>query len=288
MHRWAFDVSSWNPTEEQFARLLDLLPPDEQARAKRFHFAVDARRTVIGQLMARAILIVGGYLPSETIWHQIVMQRGENGKPELVSPTAPGIAFNTSHHGSWVVTAASSSCANLGVDVARVDLPKSQTEDEDFYSAFDTCFTKSEWAYIDRGARVQKLEEAVDAMDLGGRSDVGRRGRMARFHRVWTLKEAYVKAVGIGLGLDLRRVEFGVGEDAGPRGITVALDGLVLKHAVMEVADLDAEHPVAICRIAAPDTIEDSLDGQQTSGFTFLVLDWDTLSRHLERCGASL
>ena len=40
------------------------------------------------------------------------------------------------------------------------------------------------------------------------RSGDGDAGKLAQFYRHWSMKEAYIKAVGIGLGFELRRAEF--------------------------------------------------------------------------------
>ena len=40
------------------------------------------------------------------------------------------------------------------------------------------------------------------------RSGAGDAGKLAQFYRHWSMKEAYIKAVGIGLGFELRRAEF--------------------------------------------------------------------------------
>ena len=40
--------------------------------------------------------------------------------------------------------------------------------------------------------------------------DVPEKERVERFFWMWTLKEAYTKALGLGLGFDFRRVEFDV------------------------------------------------------------------------------
>ncbi|KAL3661946.1 hypothetical protein V7S43_013237 [Phytophthora oleae] len=96
--------------------------------------------------------------------------------------------YNVSHHGS-VVAIASDSRALVGVDVVRLtDRPHRQTSVEEFFRAFSGHFNRQEWEYI-------HSTEDEDS-------------QYARFYRLWSLKEAYIKAVGIGLGFSLLRAEF--------------------------------------------------------------------------------
>ena len=76
------------------------------------------------------------------------------------------------------------------MDVVRVtDRPHHTTSVDAFFRAFAHHFTPSEWDYI-RGA--------------GDDADK----QYTRFYQLWSLKEAYIKAVGVGLGFALLRAEF--------------------------------------------------------------------------------
>ena len=90
-------------------------------------------------------------------------------KPRLISPQ--GVFFNISHSGAWTVAAVSDS--EVGVDVQQV-----KPVDMRLAKRF---FTAEEW---------RRIEEAGD-------------GATELFYRFWTVKEAYLKALGTGLSRPL-------------------------------------------------------------------------------------
>lgn len=65
---------------------------------------------------------------------------------------------------------------------------KSKQNLENFFSSLTSGFTKEEWEDIRRPCEdISKLQ---------------------KFYEGWTLKESYIKAIGIGLGLELQRIRF--------------------------------------------------------------------------------
>lgn len=98
--------------------------------------------------------------------------RVENGlweKPRLLSPK--GVFFNLSHSGEWTVIAISDN--EVGVDIQQV-----KPLDMRLAKRF---FAQDEW---------RQIEEAGD-------------GATELFYRFWTVKEAYLKALGTGLNRPL-------------------------------------------------------------------------------------
>ncbi|KAI9090310.1 4'-phosphopantetheinyl transferase superfamily [Phlyctochytrium arcticum] len=168
-------------------------------------------------------------------WDDIDVQRTEFGKPYLARPEGTNVQFNLSHHGDWIIIAAGFG-APLGVDVAKVELAPSDTITS-FFDMFDEYFTRTEWAYI--------------------------RGR------------GYVKALGLGLGLELRRIEFTIAgpDESGGAGdtfeqitenlaktmVTVSQDGIPQSGFYFAISYLDSVHPAALCRQ------EPSSPGKQTA-----------------------
>ncbi|KND01248.1 uncharacterized protein SPPG_03062 [Spizellomyces punctatus DAOM BR117] len=276
-------------TERQ-DQLLRLLPPAEQERVKRYRFRIDACRALIGQLLARtaviALLASQDSFPDLSLhscWYDIDISRDAHEKPFL---------FNVSHHGDWVVIAAGFS-KQLGVDVSSVDNPSDEPVDE-YLADFDEVFTEAEWAYI-HGSRshhdgdgrldssaglretLPKCSETCRTSSCSGRADIcapdinpilqGERltqeqQKLHRFAQLWALKESYVKAIGVGLALDLRRVEFRFEQAQSPlmelqetvhlpSSIRVALDTVVQAQIDFDLRYLDSRHPVACCVMSA-------------------------------------
>jgi 4'-phosphopantetheinyl transferase len=108
--------------------------------------------------------------------------RGARGKPFVASPARTGLAFNLSHSGGLVICAVTVG-RRVGADIE--DLRR---------------------AVADRAiaARFFSVEERSALMALPTTE------RRHRFFALWTLREAYLKARGIGLALPLEQFEFSV------------------------------------------------------------------------------
>jgi len=89
----------------------------------------------------------------------------------------------------------------IGIDVMRLNVPRGQKIPE-FISIFEDQLTP--------------LEKSVLAPSMPLPDDEALR----RFFLIWTLKEAYTKALGFGLGFDFKRIEYDV-----PRNL-VCIDGV--------------------------------------------------------------
>lgn len=131
--------------------------------AHRFRHPEDRRTYVLAHGLLRHIL--ARYLRSDPA--RLKFSRGEYGKPYL---TAGGLEFNLSHSGDRVAISVARS--GVGVDLEEV---KVQPIDVGLVSE---CFTESEQHWLERC------------------TDDPYRG----FFRLWTLKEAVLKADGRGLG----------------------------------------------------------------------------------------
>ncbi|EEY55814.1 L-aminoadipate-semialdehyde dehydrogenase-phosphopantetheinyl transferase, putative [Phytophthora infestans T30-4] len=182
------DVTAWDLTSSEWRRLLLQLPDHEQKQVTRFMFAKDQKLALASRLLQRQLIHELFGVEYDTI----DIARTPENKPywnRLPGNPAPSSwNFNVSHHGT-IVTIASDARSLVGVDVVRLtDRPHRKTSIEDFFRAFTGHFNPGEWEYI-RGAEDEDRQ-------------------YIRFYKLWSLKEAYIKAVGIGLGFSLLRAEF--------------------------------------------------------------------------------
>jgi len=142
---------------------------EERARRDRLHFGTDRRDfTIAHDLLRRALSRYASTPPAH-----LRFATNEYGKPSIESmdPQVRALSFSLSHTRGCVACAITSN-APLGVDVERTDRLLSVHEIADRY------FSEEEAAW---------LRQCSDEM------------RHIRFAELWTLKEAFLKAVGVGL-----------------------------------------------------------------------------------------
>jgi 4'-phosphopantetheinyl transferase len=163
--------------ESSVALAVAVLSDAERARGERFRFARDRRDYAAAHALTREALSRYGDLAPEQ-WR---FQEAAGGKPSLAADDGPPpLTFNLSHtHG--LVACVIAAGADVGIDVEDVDR---RVGAEEIASRF---FSSSERA------------------DLAG-CPADQRAR--RFFELWTLKEAYIKALGKGLAHPLNTFGF--------------------------------------------------------------------------------
>jgi 4'-phosphopantetheinyl transferase len=166
-HVWKLDLG------QAIAVSLDpgVLSDDERARAARLHFAADQTRSIVSRVALRELLArYVGVAPGA-----LRFVAGPHGKPEIEPAIAPGVPrFNVAHSGR-VVLLAFATC-DVGVDVEESHAGIEVEElAQRFFSAVEG--------------------EALTAATLSERDQL--------FFRIWTRKEAFLKAHGAGLSAPL-------------------------------------------------------------------------------------
>ena len=172
-----------------------MIQSEEKERIEKFRYRDDMISSLIGRLFLRGFA-------AQTLGHnnnKVRLTRTERGKPVLEVDC--GWDYNVSHAGDWVVFGAGESC-QVGLDVMRTTDSRIDRL-EDFFRIMERQFTQDEWTYI-RGERKNEEEQ------------------LARFFRNWTLKESYVKAIGTGLNVDLRSLNFIIVENLPPTGASIS------------------------------------------------------------------
>lgn len=161
----------------QLAEFEALLDAGERARWQRFRFAEDRLRFLVGRAFLRGVLAatLGRRDPAAL---QFVTTA--HGKPELAGNDAGLLHFNLSHTDAMLVLATSRTHA-VGIDVEAV------TRNLELLPLAQRYFAPQEY-------NVLRLLDA-DA-------------QRERFFVLWTLKEAWLKACGLGLRVPLDSFHF--------------------------------------------------------------------------------
>ncbi|MEE4272322.1 MAG: 4'-phosphopantetheinyl transferase superfamily protein [Thermoanaerobaculales bacterium] len=200
---------------DRFGELETRLPDDERQRAARFKVAEARRRFVLGRALLRHR--IGAAIDADP--RSLVFSMGEHGKPELPG-VKPAPSFNLSHSADLVVLALAPAAVGVDIEALRA-VPAADRLAHRFFS-------RSEAA-------------AVRAADAADRDRV--------FFRIWTQKEAWLKATGLGVGMPLREVETEPDPSRPPRVIAVSKDrDEAARWSLTEITIPDAVCIVAVAR----------------------------------------
>jgi 4'-phosphopantetheinyl transferase len=160
----------------ELATLAATLSPDERTRASRFRFERHRSHFICARGVLRAILSASLGVPPGSL----VFEYGPRGKPFLANQSGPdGLQFNLSHSGGMALVALTRGVP-VGVDI---ECEKREMEVDSIASRY---FAQAEAAALTR------LDQAA---------------RVRLFFRIWARKEAFIKALGQGMGIDLHSFE---------------------------------------------------------------------------------
>jgi 4'-phosphopantetheinyl transferase len=177
IHIWSTELTLSNDqVNENFA----LLSPDEANRANRFRFPIHRQRFIAARSMLRKIIS----LYTAVNPHEIIFAYDVNNKPSLQYPELTRIQFNLSHSEDFAVYALTLDHA-IGVDVEKITPDYKSDVAERF-------FTPQE------NAALLRLPPEIQATG---------------FYKIWSRKEAIIKAVGKGLGIPLSSFSISVNDD---------------------------------------------------------------------------
>ncbi|MFZ1320224.1 MAG: 4'-phosphopantetheinyl transferase superfamily protein [Ignavibacteria bacterium] len=153
----------------KISNLRKLLSNDETKKADRYRFAKDSNSYIISRGSIRKIL--SEYISIDA--DSINISYTEFGKPFIENSK---INFNLSHSGDWCFIAVSL-IKDIGIDIEKV------RKIEDVLKIADRYFAINEYEHIKNFDSTEQINE---------------------FFRIWTLKEAFIKAIGEGLSFPLK------------------------------------------------------------------------------------
>lgn len=157
------------------AQAAAILSDEERARLSCFAFLRDARQYAAARVLLR--LALGHYLDCAP--GNVVLYRDEAGKPHVGAAADVDVSIS---HCDGCVAVAIVRGGRVGIDVERLDRAPA-----DYLALAQRFYAEPEY-------RALRLE--------------GAGGGFVRFIELWTLKEAYVKALGLGLGKSLDECVF--------------------------------------------------------------------------------
>lgn len=166
------NVTVWRCDLDREIASLDVLDDAERARAAAFAFEHLRRRYIVAHSFLRHVLASQSGIAAGAIRFEAT----EHGKPFLAGN--PHLQFNMSH-AQGIAYVALAPEGDLGVDV-------------ELHHAIDDLMNVARTVYSP--IELQQLEKMSGEAQTAG------------FLRCWTRKEAYVKALGVGLGAALREI----------------------------------------------------------------------------------
>lgn len=245
-------IRDFSPSDIQFQSLLDRLNDSEIRRIKKFRFKIDAYRSMLGRYIIRK-MILNSSIDCKN--YDKFLLRSKNNKPYLDTKSMAlevmdckhkdqwnNFNFNVSHHG-MCVAGVSSSDVLVGVDVMTYEYPKGCKSVEEFFQLMRRSFSESEWSLIYSSGTTEQSQ-------------------LKTFYQLWSLKESYIKAIGVGLGVDLKTIEFQFGGEERtelPNMATLIKDGIEMKQWNFFVHYPDDEHVVSVAVGPLKESVDISL-----------------------------
>jgi 4'-phosphopantetheinyl transferase len=162
VHIWRLYLPDFT---QDTANLAKLLSPDELHRAERFHFPIHQERFIITRGLLRKTLNLYTTIASDAL----IFHYGEHGKPCLANNDFD-LRFNVSHSHDMAVFAFTVH-KEIGIDIEKIELSFKDSVAKRFFSP----------------AEYQELVQLPETEQV------------IAFYKIWSRKEALIKALGKGL-----------------------------------------------------------------------------------------
>ena len=208
---WRIDLDA---VASATAHWQSLLSQDEKDRAARFHFDRDRLYFSAARGLLRTVL--GTYLAIEP--QKVRFHYSDKGKPELADPYASSrLTFNLSHSGGAALIGLTRERA-IGVDIEKI-------RDD-----FDTAAIARRFFSAKEQEQLARLPAEM---------------RHRAFFRCWTLKEAFIKALGEGLSHPLHQFDVFL-DDQEPVSLVTRPDPAEAERWLLERVDAGPAHAAAV------------------------------------------
>lgn len=168
----------------------ELMAPEERERQRRYVFEKNRHEYLITRALARTVL--SRYAPvAPKAW---TFQAGHYGKPDIASPiVAPRLRFNLSNT-TGLVACLVTVGREVGVDAEELERA---------------------------GRALDVADRFFSPLEVRALRALPKEAQPRRFTSYWTLKEAYIKARGMGLSLPLEQFSFHISPVSEP---TISFD----------------------------------------------------------------
>lgn len=194
------EIHLWqvNPDKITQAELLnkykDLLSEDENKKQQRYKFSRDRHDALITRAFVRDLLsYYADIAPSD--WR---FEKGEKDKPEILNPPLP-LRFNLSHTKGLIICAVTLE-DDIGCDV------EDTTRSNDVLAIANRYFSATETKELFSLPKEQQRN---------------------RFFDYWTLKESYIKALGLGLAIPLKDFSFNISDEPIEKNTTFTIKNTI-------------------------------------------------------------
>lgn len=186
VHLWLLDIDRF--TAAHYTHAEQIMSSAERERAHKFIRGKNeyiASRWLLRKVLARY---------TGRAADQLIFLHTEKGKPYLPQDD---IHFNLSHSGHWALLAVGSA-GQIGVDI------------EAMHATRDLSGIAENYYHPREFAQLQTLDPAAQAV---------------YFYQLWTLKEAFLKAIGTGISAGLEKIEFDLTGSKISAHIAASLEG---------------------------------------------------------------
>lgn len=174
VHLWLLDIRRFPQELSRQAQMI--MSAEERERAQKFIRGKD--EYIASRWLLRRVLAEYLQQPAETL----VFSRGKKGKPYIADHS---LQFNLSHSGHWALLGLAQGM-ELGVDIEQV------RDTRDLLGIANNYYHPDELTQL-------RQRQGDDQIHF--------------FYQLWTLKEALLKAMGVGISAGLENLNFTIGDD---------------------------------------------------------------------------